>query len=193
VFVYEATPSGFTPADLRATARHDPGAAVTIALLVTVGVAALAVSPWAPFGWLFVVVGLAAMARGLWRARGAARGSMIRPSLVADGQPRWEGVRRALFTLLADDPEAIAGLIVVALDDECGPGLSDAEGMVTAWGVGRPAALRASGDTCGIWLRRTPLSDDGGSRVDLLADTGAAEATLRQVIGRLEPPIACGP
>ncbi len=166
------------------------------------GSVALVAAFVSPLGLLWAIVGTALVASGLVFARRAARLAMVTPSLVSEGRPSWDGARRSLFSLRADDLDAVAVALADSLDAACGPPLTavdDAtvDGIVDggdrsmlfggsdqrvtmAWGVGRPPALRARGATAGIWMRRAPATTGEGARVDVLADLGEAEDLLRR-------------
>lgn len=199
MFVYDSTPTGLAPDHLAAAARREPSAARAAAARAVGGVALVALAFVAPFGWLCAVGGVALIGSTLLFARTSATLAVKTPALVFDGRPAWEGTKRSLFAIRADHVDDVAQLLAAGLDRECGAGLTafdddeltgvarslafaDAERpALLAWGVGRPAALRATGDTSGIWLRRRPPAGAGSAVVEVLADRGAAEAALRLV------------
>lgn len=206
--VYEKRPSGLAPDDIKTYSKQHPGPAAfalvrTLAGLVLLGFVTTELGP------VLFVVGLLLLASTYPFVRSVAKAAINRPALLLTGQPRWDGVRRKVWTIDVGDGDVSAAgrALAEAIDHELGDSLvafdelgdfrgdtrdavfavdAHAPGQI-AWAVeGRPS-IALSPDANGVWLRIErvrPDDDESPLKVTVISNEGAATKALTTAAGR---------
>lgn len=165
-----------------------------VAITAVLGVACC-VAAVAPFGLIWLVLGIALVLWAVLSLRALAPWSVPRPSLVFSLRTSWDGVTRTAWEIYAVDPLAEAVALVEVLSGSLGEPavvLIGADGSrsevelaeairpqpdsaMIAFAVRGAPEMDADTDADGVWVR---LDGEDRSTVTLLANEGAATTAL---------------
>ena len=206
--VYEKRPSGLAPDDIRTYSKQHPGPAA-YALVRTLAGLVLFGFVNTDLGMVLFILGLLLLASTYPFVRAVAKASVRRPALILISQPRWDGVRRKVWTVdVGDGDVAAAGrALAEAIDEELGASLvafdelgefrgdtrsavfspeAHAPGQI-AWALEGKPSIALAPEAVGVWLRierAEPENDASALKVTVISNEGAATTALITAAGR---------
>ena len=199
--VYDRVPSVVRRGALANISGQQPAALRRVVIVLGVGLV-LCVGALAPFGLVWLTMGVGVCIWALVMLRGLAPWAVARPSLVFSIHTNFGGVRRGAWEIYATDPAAVAAVLTRGLSDRLGPptvvsiapdgttteiDLADAlapqpTSAMVAFALRGPPDVDVGGDAEGVWVR---LDGEERSTVTVLANEGPATTALVEVAAGL--------
>lgn len=200
--VYEKRPTGLSADHLRSYASTHPGPVAFAVVRTLAGLVCFAFFNTSA-GVILFVVGLALLGSTVPTLRRIADHAIVRPALLLTNQPKWDGVRRKVWTLDPGDGDAVAlgRALAEAIDAELGAGTTtfDEEGNFRgdtrsavfsrdahapgqlAWAGDAKLSLTPTGDADGVWLRieRRDPNDPDSIAITVVSNEGPASNALK--------------